>query len=419
MTDKKISELPAAAAIAGTEEIPVVQSAATVKSTPSAIKTYLNGAANTWTGVQQFGTIGGAVGKFVLAGSTSGSTIVNAAAVAGSTTMTFPGTTGTVAVSTVDNAFTAGQTITPAANTTALTVASHTQTASNPAARIAQTWNNAGVTFIGATNAFTSTASASDSVVEQWTVDGTTLFKIGKTAASAASPTLRFGAATDCGWFEPAANLWGFAQAGNENFRFGSRITCRGDNGEGGIQWSSSSSSNGTPDTNICRGSTANAVAFGPGQTGAGEATTRVQINKAVASIADATATTVFTVTVPNASHSAMVKVTLVGKIGAGGAIGAGEATGTISYDIAIARTAGVNAVATISTAYGSSTAAVAGATTITVAGDLGAVSGAVGASNTFTIRVTITKGGGSSANHTCLAYARLMNANATGITIA
>ncbi len=56
------------------------------------------GNANTWTGVQQFGTIGGAVGKFVLAGSTSGSSILNAAAVAGTTTLTLPGTTGTLAL---------------------------------------------------------------------------------------------------------------------------------------------------------------------------------------------------------------------------------------------------------------------------------------------------------------------------------
>jgi len=52
----------------------------------------------TVTGAKTFGTIGGAVGKFILAGSTSGSTIVNAAAVAGSTTITFPGTTGTIAL---------------------------------------------------------------------------------------------------------------------------------------------------------------------------------------------------------------------------------------------------------------------------------------------------------------------------------
>lgn len=52
----------------------------------------------TVTGAKTFGTIGGAVGKFILAGSTSGSTIVNAAAIAGTTTITFPGTTGTVAL---------------------------------------------------------------------------------------------------------------------------------------------------------------------------------------------------------------------------------------------------------------------------------------------------------------------------------
>lgn len=52
----------------------------------------------TVTGAKTFGTIGGAVGKFILAGSTSGSTILNAAAVAGSTTVTLQGVTGTVAL---------------------------------------------------------------------------------------------------------------------------------------------------------------------------------------------------------------------------------------------------------------------------------------------------------------------------------
>ncbi len=54
------------------------------------------GTAQTWTGVQQFGTIGGAVGKLVLAGSASGSSILNANAAAGSTTFTLPTTSGTV-----------------------------------------------------------------------------------------------------------------------------------------------------------------------------------------------------------------------------------------------------------------------------------------------------------------------------------
>ncbi len=50
----------------------------------------------TVTGAKTFGTIGGAVDKFILAGSTSGSSILNAAAVAGTTTLTLQGTTGTI-----------------------------------------------------------------------------------------------------------------------------------------------------------------------------------------------------------------------------------------------------------------------------------------------------------------------------------
>jgi len=50
----------------------------------------------TVTGAKTFGSIGGAVGKFILAGSTSGSTIVNASAVAGTTTATIPAATDTL-----------------------------------------------------------------------------------------------------------------------------------------------------------------------------------------------------------------------------------------------------------------------------------------------------------------------------------
>ncbi|MDP4007218.1 MAG: hypothetical protein Q8P55_01300, partial [bacterium] len=50
----------------------------------------------TVTGAKTFGTIGGPVGKFILAGSTSGSTILDASAVAGAGTVTLP-TTGTLA----------------------------------------------------------------------------------------------------------------------------------------------------------------------------------------------------------------------------------------------------------------------------------------------------------------------------------
>lgn len=148
-------------------------------------------------------------------------------------------------------------------------------------------------------------------------------------------------------------------------------------------------------------------------------ATTSHRLQKAIASITDNTDTNVFTVSVPNAAHSAMIRVTLCGSLGAGGAIGANEASQSISYDIAVARTAGVATVATASSAYGSANSAVAGAATITVTGAVSAISGAVGDPQTFTITVKIVKGGGASDNHTCVAIAEILNANATGVSIA
>ncbi len=151
-----------------------------------------------------------------------------------------------------------------------------------------------------------------------------------------------------------------------------------------------------------------------------GAATSRAAINKSVTGIADNTATAVFTVTVPNAAHSASIRVRLTGSMGAGGAIGANEANQDAMYEINVARTAGVNAVATIGAVIGqAASAAVAGAATVAVTGEISAISGAVGATNTFTINVKIVKSGGAAANHTCLGFAELMNANTSGVTIA
>jgi len=79
---------------------------------PSGSGDMILAAIQTVTGAKTFGTIGGAVGKFILAGSTSGSSILDAAAVAGSTTLTLPGVTDTLAVIGINNLFTANQAIT-------------------------------------------------------------------------------------------------------------------------------------------------------------------------------------------------------------------------------------------------------------------------------------------------------------------
>jgi len=154
----------------------------------------------------------------------------------------------------------------------------------------------------------------------------------------------------------------------------------------------------------------------GTGVPGAAAVATR--ITKAVTAIADATATDLLTVTVPNAAHSAVVHIRILGSLGAGGAIGANECSAVLDGNVIVARTAGVAAAKAVATAAITTNACVAGATTITLAYDTSTISGTVSATNTFTIRATITKGGGSSANHTALVVAEVDNANATGVTI-
>ena len=64
------------------------------------------GGVESFTGAKTFGTSGGDVGKFILAGSTSGTTIVNAAATAGSTTITLPAATDTLVGKATSDTFT-------------------------------------------------------------------------------------------------------------------------------------------------------------------------------------------------------------------------------------------------------------------------------------------------------------------------
>lgn len=151
-----------------------------------------------------------------------------------------------------------------------------------------------------------------------------------------------------------------------------------------------------------------------------GAASVQTEITKAVTAFTDTVAKDVFTVTVPNATHAAVIEVDALGVMGAGGAVGAGESSRNVKYQITLARTAGVGCVATVSSAIGGAAATVAGAAAITsVVATASAMTGAVGAEQTFTIKVAITKAGGAGDNHTLVAAARVLNQNATGVTIA
>lgn len=151
----------------------------------------------------------------------------------------------------------------------------------------------------------------------------------------------------------------------------------------------------------------------------AGGASTSYTVSKLKTAIADATATTVFTVTVPNQACAAGIFIEVLGSLGAGGAIGAFEVNSSSSYVMSVSRTAGVSAVIATSSQLGVASAAVAGATTLTATVAASAVTGAVGVLETFTIQVTLTKGGGASAAHQCILEATVINATAAGITIA
>lgn len=151
-----------------------------------------------------------------------------------------------------------------------------------------------------------------------------------------------------------------------------------------------------------------------------GAAAVQTEITKQVTGLADTVATAVLTVTVPNAQHAAVIDVDVVGILGAGGAIGAGEATRNSRYQVVLARTAGVNVVATASAAVGGAAATVAGGGAITsVVVTLSGITGGVGASNTFDILVAITRSGAGATNHVALVAARIVNQNATGVTMA
>lgn len=226
---------------------------------------------------------------------------------------------------------------------------------------------------------------------------------------SASVPSLGLASDDDgsgTGFFRQAANTIGVAFNGTERFRFSGNS----------LQTSLAIvlSPLGSVD-NVINYVAANCILY---SASTGTATGRTECNKSVTGIANAVATDVLTVTIPNAAHSASLRTRITCSLGAGGAIGANEATATNTYMTVITRTAGVATVVAISSASDAAASAVAGAATVTATLANTAMTGAVGATQTFTQQATVSRSGGSSTNHTCLVHAQLMNANATGVTI-
>ena len=126
----------------------------------------------------------------------------------------------------------------------------------------------------------------------------------------------------------------------------------------------------------------------------------------------DDTATTVATLTVPNAICGGTIRVTAVGTLGDG------DSSHTVIYNIAFSRIAGAAAKA-IAAAVTQGTAVITGATanaTTVVAVATGVTT--VTLPNTFTITVKVTKSTGSSANHFCSVELLLLDADIDGVSL-
>jgi hypothetical protein len=145
-------------------------------------------------------------------------------------------------------------------------------------------------------------------------------------------------------------------------------------------------------------------------------AATSTRIQKKVTGIADNAATTVFTVTVPNANHAVGVKLMFVSSNGGADAF---ESSRVASGMVVIQRNTGVVAVATAAPLDDAAIAtnATGGSATHTFAYSV-VQAGAAGDPNTIAIQVTIDDSGNTGSNQV-VAIAELLNAEATGATIA
>lgn len=147
-----------------------------------------------------------------------------------------------------------------------------------------------------------------------------------------------------------------------------------------------------------------------------GAATQKTEIIVKKTGIADNTATDILTVTVPNANHAAAIRLTLLATLGAG--TDTFESSRAASGIVVLARQTGANVAATAIALTNAGIATVSGGGTLTLAYDLSSIVGAVGAVNTFTIRVTLVVTG-TITNHQLVVLAEVINAEASGVTVA
>ncbi len=196
------------------------------------------------------------------------------------TTMTFPATSATIARTDAANTFTGVQTmtspalttpaiatgavITEAVGTSALVLTGATQTASFPLISATQTWNSSGVTFEGFLLSITSTASAAASLVANWKVGGSSVFKVDKVGTLTVGTDINATNGVITGFNTTATGHLRFSAGAN--FDVTANAACIANMP---LAFHATGAGSGTYDVSIRRGGAAATVQFGDDVNGA------------------------------------------------------------------------------------------------------------------------------------------------------
>lgn len=226
----------------------------------------------------------------------------------------------------------------------------------------------------------------------------------------ASAPSYSFASDPDTGLFRNTANRLNIAAGGFDSFQFrGGAFTIYGS--------AAALELGDAADVSLSRGA-ANVLTLAAGDSFSygvpGAATSAHRLIKKVTAIADNVATDVLTVTVPNAGQSAGIKLSF---LSANGSTDAFESSRVAEGFVVLARTSGVATVATIAALDLAQIATVGGGATHTLAYGVSSMTGAVGATQTFTIQVTINDTGNTGGNQVVV-VAEVLNSQASGVTI-
>jgi hypothetical protein len=162
----------------------------------------------------------------------------------------------------------------------------------------------------------------------------------------------------------------------------------------------------------VCVGNGVWAVLGAPGIAGPGGAGTYGPLIKSVSGLADNTPVNLAVVTIPNVIAGGGLAFTV------SGVTGDGDSAQTSYWTCAVSRVAGANAKLTLSAIQNAINTAGVTATAAVAVSSL-AVSGGVGAVNTFQLQIKVSRTTGASTGHAATCLIEVLNEFGGGITVA